>query len=355
MKDVVILGGGFAGISAALTLAKSKEVNIIVFDKNNFHTFTPCLYEVATSEEPQKNVVIPYKDIFNNAVKFRCGIVKKISGEENKVILDNDIELRYDYLIFALGSESSDFGIPGIKEFGLPLKTLEDAILIKKVLKDAKKIIVGGGGFSGTEIACELATHKSHLEISLIQGSNILLKELGDGISDLAKKKLEDGNVKLILGEHIKKITEDVVELEGGRVFPYDVFLWTGGVRSNNLLGKIEVNEFLQVNSFTNIFAAGDSVSPGVVRRAMKMGKVAAENILRNITGKKLISYSYHNVGYLIPLGSHFATLAMGKYHVSGIFAYVIQQLILLNYLREILPLFKAVKRFVRFERDLDA
>ncbi len=356
MIDVIILGGGFAGVRAALTLknrTKSGEVNIIVIDKNSFHTFTPSLYEVAASEEPQRNVEIPYKEIFDKSIELKQGTVERIDTKSKKIILDNDKKYSYDYLIFALGSESADFGIPGIKEYGIPLKTLEDSVKIKNALKTAKKIIVGGGGFSGTEIACELSAHKSHLDITLIQGSPILLKELGDGVSVLAKKKLEEGNVRLVLGEHIKKATKDSIIVASGKIFPYDLFVWTGGVRPNSLLGKIETNETLQVNNFTNIFAAGDVVRPGVARGAIKMGKITAENILRSMGGEKLLSYSDYNIGYLVPLGSHFATFAMGKYHISGFPAYILQQLILLRYLLEILPFFKALKRFIRFEKEL--
>lgn len=357
MINVIILGGGFAGVRAALTLrskTESENINVTVIDKNNFHTFTPSLYEVATSEEPQRNVGIPYKLIFDKSINFLQGNVKKIDTEKQKIFLDRNREYPYDFLIFAMGSESASFGIEGIREYSLPMKTLEDAIKIKNVLKSAKKIIIGGGGFSGTELACELATHKNNLDITLIQGSPILLKELGDGISNLARKRLEEGNVNLILDEHIKKVTKEVVEVEGGRTFPYDIFIWTGGVKSNSLLGKIEVKETLQVNNFANIFAAGDTVSPGVARRAIKMGEIAAQNVLRNMREDILLPFRYRNIGYLVPLGSHFATFAMGKYHISGVFAYILQQFILLRYLLEILPFFKAVKRFIRFESDLN-
>lgn len=225
---------------------------------------------------------------------------------------------------------------------------------MKNALKNAKKVIVGGGGFAGTEIACELSTHKGHLlDITLIQRSQILLRELGGGISDLAKKRLQKGNVHLILGERIKKVTKEFVEAESGKTFPYDVFIWTGGVRSSNLLGKVEINNYLQVNNLKNVFAVGDAISPGVARRAITMGKIAAENVLRHIMGKPLLPYTYHDVGYLVPLGGHFATFAMGKYHISGIPAYILQQLIFLRYLLQILPFFEALKRFRRFERDL--
>ncbi len=356
MINVIILGGGFAGVRAAITLRNkvgSHDLHIIIIDKNSFHTFTPSLYEVATAEESQGNVVIPYKYIFKNPFEFVEGSVERIDATEQKILLDKNREYTYDYLICALGSETADFGIEGIKEYAIPMKTLEDAIKIKKALKNAKKIIVGGGGFSGTELACELMTHKGHLDITLIQGSSILVKELGDGVSLLAKKRLEKGNVHLALGERIKKVTKDAVEVESKKIFPYDVFIWTGGVKSNNLLGKVEVDEFLRVNNYKNIFAVGDMVIPGVAPKAEKMGEIAAENVLRSIKREALASFSYRHLGYVVPLGSHFATFAMGKFHISGIFAYMLQQLIFFRYLLTIVPFFEAMRRFIRFEKDL--
>lgn len=355
MINIVILGGGFAGIKAALTLRKkirSHDLYVIIIDKNNFHTFTPSLYEVATAEESKGNVIIPYRDIFEKPLEFIEGIVEKIDTAGKKIVLNKNREYKYDYLILALGSESADFGIPGIKEYGIPLKRLEDAVQIKNALKNAKKVVVGGGGFSGTEIACELATHKSNLDVTLIQGSPILLKELGAGISRLAKKRLENGNVSLILGEHIKNVTKENVETETGKKIPYDLFIWTGGVRSNNLLGKIEVDDTLLVKNLKNVFAAGDVVFPGVAPRAEKMGEIAAENVLRKIKGDSLLAYTSHKISYVVPLGNHFATFAMGKFHISGILAYILQQLIYLKYLFTIVPFLQALKKFIKFEEE---
>lgn len=356
MINIVILGGGFAGIRAGLTLLdriKSHDISVTLIDKNSSHIFTPSLYEVATAEESEKNVVIPYKLIFDNNLNLVQGIVEKIDTVSQKVLLDNNRQYVYDYLICALGSESSSFDIEGVNEYGLPMKTLEDAIKIKQALKNAKKIIIGGGGFSGTELACELITHKGHLDITLVQGSQVLLKELGGGVSVLAVKRLEKGNVHLILGEHIKKVTKDTVETESGNKFTFDVFIWTGGVKSNNLLGKVEIDDFLRVGRYKNIFAAGDVVVPGVAPKAEKMGEIAGENVIRSIKGEFLLSFSYRNMGYVVPLGGHFATFAMGKFHISGIFAYILQQLIFLRYLLTIVPFFEAFRRFIRFEKNL--
>lgn len=358
MVNVVILGGGFAGVRAALTLKNKEEshdIHVVLIDQNNFHVFTPALYEVATAEESQRNIVIPYHIIFKSSIELVQGIVRGIDSQNQRVILDSKKEYKYDYLIFALGSNTAYFDIPGVKEYGIPLKTLEDAKNIKNALRNisGKKIVVGGGGFSGTELACELTAHKGDLDITVIQGSQILLKELGKGVSGFATKRLQERNVRLILGQHIKKVTKNEVEVENGEIYPYNIFIWTGGVRSNVMLGKIEIDNFLKVKDHKNIFAVGDAVVPGVAPKAQKMGKVAAENILRIIKNESLIPFDNKHIGYVIPLGNHFATFAMGKYHISGIFAYILQQLIFLRYLLHILPFFEAMKRFRRFEKDL--
>lgn len=357
MMEIVILGGGFAGVRAGLILQKriqkSDDIHVTLIDKNSFHLFTPSLYEVAASEEPQRNVTIPLSAIFNSSISLIKGDVQRIDTAKQKILLSGKREFSYDYLIFALGSQSFDFDIPGVKEYGIALKTLEDALRIKSFLKKGKKVIVGGGGFSGTELACELVTHwDKNLNITIIQRSAVLLKELGGEISRLAKKRLEKGGVRLVFGEHIKKVTKETAETEKAS-YPCDTFIWTGGVAANTLLGKIETDEALRLRNFKNVFAAGDAVSPGVVRMAEKMGETAAKNVLRLIKGEPLIKYQYKDSLYLVPLGSHFAAFSFGKFHISGFLAYIIQQLIFLYYLLRILPPISALKRFRRFERDL--
>jgi len=368
MKNVVILGGGFAGLRAALVLknkVKSHNLHITLIDKHSFHVFTPSLYEVATAEEPQLNVVIPYGVIFNKNIEVVRGNVGNIDISKKTIFIDSadgkerGQEFEYDYLIYALGSHTQDFGIPGIREYGVGLKTLEDAVKIKNALSEIimtgkNKVVVGGGGFSGTELACEIAAHQPRLDVTMIQGSPILLKELGDGFSELAKKRLEEGNVRVILGVHIKKVNSKTVVIDGDKEVPYDLLVWTGGVGSDKLLGDIEVNNFLQVKGHENIFAAGDTISPGVAPRAEKMGRVAAENVLKSIKGNNLLPYSYRHLGYIVPLGSHFAALAMGKFHISGVLAFFVQQIVFFLYLLRIVPPLEALKRFRKFEKTLN-
>src|SRR3990167_10301498 len=131
-KIVIAGGGGFGGVSAAIKLSKSlpKEIKIVIIDKNPYHLFTPSLYEVATSEEPMKNIAIPFKEIFGNRIEIVTGEITSINPKTQSIKL-KDSEVSYDYLIISLGSESAFYNIEGLREYSLPLKTIQDAVKIK--------------------------------------------------------------------------------------------------------------------------------------------------------------------------------------------------------------------------------
>lgn len=393
MKEVIVVGGGFAGVSAALKLSKllNGEANITLIDRNSYHLFTPSLYEVATSEEPKKNIAIPYSEILGNKIKFLKGAVKSIDTDNNLVNLKNDTNYAYDYLIIALGSESNDFNIEGLKENALSLKWLEDGVRIRGEIEGAfhKKvhagkeinIVVGGGGFSGTELTAELINYKKRLssfhktsssliKITVIQGSSCLLKELDEKVSKLAQKRLEKEKVNIVLGARVKKVTKDQIETDNGKTFPYDVFIWTGGVKASNVLadsgfrvngrGRVLVNENLLVGGFKNIFAAGDIAEfanpsnnkpvPSVAEVAEDEGRVAAENVARSIKNKSLASYKYKHTGYIVPLKGRFVVADLTFIKTAGFLGWCLQQLVFLYYLLKILPVFKALKRWNKFE-----
>lgn len=397
MKEIVVLGGGFGGVSACHYLVKQlngeKDIKITLIDKNSYHLFKASLYEVATSEEPKKNIAIPYSEIFNENLRFVKGNVSSIDYDNNLIRFDNSLNYSYDYLIIALGSDVSDFNTPGIKEYGLPLRYLEDAVKIRKEVESAFhknvhdgrqiNIVVGGGGFSGTELTAELINYKQKLskhhktmedlvKISIIQGADRLLNELDQKVSKLAGERLAQGSVNMILGSHITKVDKDNIETNAEK-YPYDVFIWTGGVRANGVLeksgfkvngrGQIAVNEFMQVNNYKNIFAIGDIAEyadpltnktiPGVAEIAQDQGRAAARNVLRSIKNKNLKSYKYKHTGYIVPLRGKFAAAELTFVKTEGLLGWVLQQLVFLHYLLKILPPFKAIKRWNKFEMYL--
>lgn len=395
-KNIVILGAGFAGVRTAIELAKrAKELDfrITLIDKNNYHTFTLSLYEVATCEEPKKNAVIPLKEIFGNKVHIVKGEVQVINVRDKFVRLKDKSIFYFDYLVIALGSEPSYFGIQGLTEYSLCLKTLSDALVIQKEIKkiyhkkekhELVNIVVGGGGFAGVELAAEFLCYRERLakeffckddcmKVSVIQGSERLLKELDKEASNAAQKRLEEYGVKLCLGEHIKTVTSHHVKTDIGNSYNYDLFIWTGGVRAVSILaqngfqtnakGQLIVNNYLQVVGYENIFAVGDNTefidvktkqhAPWVVPVAEDQGKIAAENIVRLIQKTPLEEYKLSHLGYVVPLKGRFAILELKSFHVFGFFGWVVQQIILLKYLLGILSFAKAFKRWSKFEHDL--
>lgn len=395
-RNVVILGGGFAGVRTALELtkhAKELDIRITLIDKNNYHLFTPSLYEVATSEEPQKNIVIPLRDVFGNKLSLVRGEVSIIDAKNKFVRTKNRACFYYDYLIIAIGSEPAYFGIPGLTQHSFPLKTLFDAIKIQKAItnvyrKKAKlgviDVVVGGGGFSGTELTAELISYRERLakqlfckddcmRLTIIQKSDRLLRELDKKASEIARRRLAGYGVTLCLEEHVKSLTSDCIKTDIGNCYNYDIFIWAGGVRaasvlarcgfSTNARGQLSVNNYLQVAGHKNIFCVGDAAefidhktkkhAPLIAKVAENQGKIAAENIYRIIKRLPLIEYKLSHFGYVVPLKGHFAILELNSFHIVGFLGWVAQQIVLLRYLLGILPIFKAFKKWNKFESEL--
>lgn len=393
-KNIVVIGGGFAGISAIKELLKHiKEVDMVItlIDKNDYHLFTPSLYEIATNEESQKNVAIPFNEIFGDKITFIKAIVTKIDIKDNFAVTKNQ-KFPYDYLLLCVGSISAYHNIPGLKEHSFPLKSISNAIAIKEKIKllcsgreNANKIniVIGGGGFSGTELAAELLTYKNKLieeyhlsknfiDITIIQGSGRLLKELDLHVSKIAQRRLSVASVHFAFGGHIQEVTDKEIITDKRISYPYDLLIWTGGVEANKLAvdsgftvnkkGQIIVNSFLRVSQ--NIFAAGDIAGfidintqnpvPNVAQVAEDQGKIIGKNIYCILTHKNLYSYKYRHFGYIVPLKGKFAAAELiGNIHFDGFIGWILQQIVFLRYLFTIMPIRKALKRWNIFEKEL--
>ncbi len=396
-RGIVIIGGGFAGVAAALQLKKrlKGKVKITLIDRNPYHLFTPSLYEVATSEEPQKNIAIPFNLIFTKGVQIIQNEVVSIDTKTKQISLQDGLVVGYDYLLIAGGSESAYMGIAGLQEKSIGFKTLQDALVIKEKIKNMcceegkcnrkVQVIIGGGGFAGTELAAELLTYKDKiakqnnldrecLDLTIIQGSDKLLKELSEHVSVLAQKRLNYPNVHLAFGGHIKEVTDKEVLTDDGKSYPYQILIWTGGVKPNHLAtqsnlpvndhGGILVDNFLQVQGVENVFAVGDIagyVDPTtkehahtVAQVAEEQGHAAGENIARLIQNKKMEEYKYRHWGYVVPLKGYFAVAELTGIHLDGFFGWILQQLVFLRYLLGILPFWKAFTRFNKFEMEME-
>ncbi len=404
MKQIVVLGGGFAGVAAIHKLVNKNlsDLSITLIDRMDFHLFTPSLYEVATSEEPQKNIAIPFKEIFADKINLVKDTVVSIDTNSQNIKLKEANELKYDYLIIALGSEAAYFHIPGLQENSVSLKTLSDAVMIKDKIKSMcckdgeidengsckrkVQVVIGGGGFSGTELAAEMLTYKDRLarqhnlskqclEVTIIQGSDRLLNELDKHVSDIATKRITSPQVKFAFGGHISEVLKDKVKTDNNMEYPYDILIWTGGVTPNHIPansklpvgkhGELTVNEFLQVEGLQNVFAIGDVSGfidpktqkpiPTVAEVAEDQGAVAGENIANLIQQKPLKKYNYVHLGYVVPIKGRFAVaeLTFGI-HFDGFLGFLLQQLVFFRYLWGILPPWKAMSKWNKFELEME-
>lgn len=402
MKRIVILGAGFGGVACALEIAKNirSGTEVILINDHEYHVLHFALYQVATDEQPSRSVAIPLTTIFaDKKVGLKIAKVAKIASSENRIRFENGDSLSYDFLVLALGSETEDNNISGVSEHTLPLKTLQDARKIQHQTKDLfarackdkewpypLRIVIGGGGFTGTELAgelhkyCQNLTHRFMMdprcfEVAIIQSGDQLLSGLDKDTARKARERLESLDVKVVLGSHITKLNQNKILLENGREVPFNLLIWTVGVRGNSLLdasgfkvdkgGRVAVNQNLLVKDHRNIFACGDNaafpidsdghIAPAVAPIAIDQGKLIAKNIknLLEASSQRLETYHYQHHGYIVPISGRFALARLDIISLDGYPAFLLQQLNILRYLLSILPPSKAFKRWNTFEMEL--
>ncbi|MDP3696701.1 MAG: NAD(P)/FAD-dependent oxidoreductase [Candidatus Taylorbacteria bacterium] len=371
MIKILILGGGFGGIRAALDLDKKlkKEAEITLIDRNGYHLFVPALYEVASAygikKDPfavqlRRTICMPYADIFSakggpasggNRINFIQAEISEINLAHKMVKIGGDRIAEYDYLVVALGSEVADYNIPGVRDYAHQFKTLDDALFINQKLEELSEqflkgeriepfsFLICGGGFTGIELAAELGCcTKVIKEKCKLRGrcSSITLFEAGPrilpAISEKERRHIKERLTKLgiILMENspIEEAGPDFIKLKTGQKLHGDLIIWTAGIQSNQLLcntsglpltlsGKIATDDTLQVKNLKNIFAIGDNLEftdlksqkpvPAFAYVAVDQGKIVAQNIYNSIKNKKLKSYKPFSDVWIIPIGGKFA------------------------------------------------
>lgn len=396
-QNIVIIGGGFAGVRTALDLAaknsKLADFNIILIDKNSYHTFTPWLYERATAGARANSIKIPFSKIFyNKPVKIIKNEVLKINKEKNEITLKNKQKISYRVLVLAYGAKTSDFSISGINSYALALKTYDDAEKIRTTItqkfknfigskkqKEVFEIVVGGGGFTGVEFASQLHSFMKSLakkwelgegsfEIKIIEGSDNLVGSGGAWTSYQVKKRLGVyRRIVVLLQSKIKKVTKDSLYLTNGDIDKYDVFIWTGGVEGGDLAhnsglelsapkSKIITQPTLRQKGADNIFSVGDCAkvfnpktkaqSKEIVVDAYRQGSLAAKNILRYLTNKPLLEFDFKEFGFALPIRGHWGVSTVFGLKIAGPLAWHIASLIHLRYFLMILPPVEAIKRW---------
>jgi NADH dehydrogenase len=362
---VVILGGGFGGLAAARALYKSAEVTVV--DRHNFQTFLPLLYQVSTAGLAADHVAYPIRGALRKTdIKFRMGSPISIDHKNKEVKLDSSEVLNFDHLIVALGSVSADFGIPGVNEYALGMKTVHEALTIRAEImrrfedlcrfEDETKLSISviGGGPTGVEMAgaiaelirgplkSDQANAAAHIQVSLIEAGPRLLPPFAPSLSERTKKDLEKLGVKVLLNTAVKAIEHRKIILKDDSVLNSEITIWAAGVKGSDAMAqltlptignRVAVEPTMQVKNYPNIWALGDIAGavgkdgkplPMVAPVAIQQGKFIAKQIARLIANKPLTVFKYLDKGSMATIGRNKAVVQVKGLKISGPIAWLI-------------------------------
>lgn len=374
---VVILGGGFGGMYAAMefeqALAQGADLDVTLVNRDNFFLFTPMLHEVAASDLDITNIVSPIRKLLRR-VAFFHGDIESIDLPNKRVGLSHGHEqhchsLPYDHLVLALGSTTNFLNIPGLADRALTMKSLDDAICLRNRLianlEEADfecaaplrapllNFVVAGGGFAGVETIAamndflrEAVRFFPHLRddmlrIVLVNSGKVILPELGEKLGAYAQRKLIENKVEIHSNCKVTAVTDRDVILSDGTTVTTNTLVWTAGTSPHSLLdtlpftkvrGRVLVNEYLEVPEWPGVWAFGDCAvvpdrntgdsHPPTAQHALREGKVAARNILATIRGGQKKPFLYSTLGLLAPIGKRTGVANILGVNFSGFIAW---------------------------------
>lgn len=373
-KRIVIIGGGFAGLTLARKLEKS-DFQVVLIDKNNYHQFQPLFYQVAMAGLEPSSIVFPLRKLFQGKgnVFIRVTEVEGIDPERN-VISTSIGELEYDYLVVAIGANTNWYGNERIRANAIPMKSVSEALFLRNtIFEDYERavtaesaeqrqplldIVVVGGGPTGVEVAGALAEMKKYvipkdygdiggdnIKIHLINGDQRLLNSM----SPQASKKAEDFLIDLGVQIWPEKVVTDydgkIVTISDGSTIRTDKVIWAAGVTGNRIEGlpaaayvrsnRLKVNEFNLVEGTDNVFALGDIAfqttdpaypagHPQVAQVALQQAKCLADNLKRWHTNRAPKPFRYRDLGSMATIGRHRAVADLPFWRFQGAFAWFV-------------------------------
>lgn len=400
---VVIVGGGFGGLQAAKALGK-QAVEVTVIDRNNFHLFQPMLYQIATAGLSPSDIASPIRAILEKQENTGV-LMAEVTGldlQEQQVLLGERQALHYDYLILATGATSNYFGHPEWQKLAPGLKTINDALTIRRLVLSAFEaaerepdeqkrralltFVLVGGGPTGVELSGAIAelAHQSlkgnfrHIDpdktrIVLVQGPKRILPTFPQTLSKQASKKLGELGVEIKTGEHVKEVRADGVMI-GDEHLATENVIWTAGVKASpagewlqadvDHDGRVKVRPDLTVPGHPNIFVIGDTALveqngkhlPGLAPVAIQEAEYVASVIADRITGKTHPrSFHYGNKGTLATVGRGFGIVDIGPLRFAGLFGWLtwlfVHILFLIGFRNRILVFLQYAWTYFTFQR----
>ena len=354
-EKVLIVGGGFGGIKAAIELARNGHFNVTLLTEHDTFRYYPTLYRTATGGK-RANSSIPLTEIFKNLrITIKQGVAVTLDRQAKQIITADKQTYHYDTLIIGLGVVTNYFSIPGLKEHAYGIKSNEDAIQLKNHLHhqliddkqpDLNYLIVGGGP-TGIELAGALpaylrqvmANHgitKNSVNVRLIEAAPRLLPRLPKSTSRSVRRRLRRLGVKLHLGKVVSGQTADALMVDGKPMRSHTV-IWTAGVTNHPFFsensfilmnrGKVATDVYLQTED--NIFVIGDNANTpysGLAQTAVRDGAFVAANLKRRAKGRDMRAYNPKAPISVIPAGKRWAAVNYRKFHLSGWFGWVLRE-----------------------------
>ena len=403
---VVIIGGGFAGLAAAKGLEK-QELQVVLIDKHNYHTFQPLLYQVATGGLEPDSIAFPLRKRFNDVDNFYFRLAEVTKIHPNKNVLETSIgSLDYDELIIATGSTTNFFGNTNIKKNTMEMKSVPQSLNIRSLILEnfeealltdnidernaLMNFVIVGGGPTGVELAGALAEMKKgilpkdypdldirQMQINLIQSSECLLK----GMSAEASEKAEDFLISLGVNvwKNLRVLNYDgkIVKTNGEDHFRAETVIWAAGVKGEVVDGlnseciieraeRFKVNEFNQVQNYLNIYAIGDVACmsseknpyghPMMAQPAIQQGKLVAKNIIAKLRNKNQKAFVYNDKGSMATIGRNKAVVDLPKWKFQGVFAWFVWMFVhlfsLIGFRNKAVVFLNWVYNYIRFDRE---
>jgi NADH:ubiquinone reductase (H+-translocating) len=385
-QRIVILGGGFAGVYAALrlekTLARDPDVEVLLVSRENFLLFTPMLHEVATGELTPTDIVNPLRKLLRRVDLF-LGEVESIDLPGKRVTVSHGDgrhrhELPYDHLILALGASTNFFNLPGLQKRALTMKSLGDALHLRNhVIKNLEEadfecraglreslltIVVAGAGFAGVETigglndfvreSLKFYPHlkEEMLQFLLVDAGPAVLPELSPKLGAYAQKKLARRKIKIMLNAKVESVSDQGVKLTNGITITTNTLIWTGGNAPHPLLttlpcqkerGRPLVSEFLEVPEWPGVWAAGDCAAicdprtgtlyPPTAQHALRQAKVLARNLEAAIRGGSKKPFVFSTLGQLAAIGRRTGVANILGLNFSGFIAWFLWRTIYLS------------------------
>lgn len=360
---VVILGAGFGGLTAARALDRIADVTLV--DRHNFQTFLPLLYQVSTAGLAADHIAYPIRGALRKtSVNFRMGSPIAIDHKNKSVKLDSSEELQFDYLIIALGSATNDFGVKGVAEHALGMKSVTEALNIRASImrrfedlcrfndKTILNITVIGGGPTGVEMAGAIAELKNgplrsdnkaaaeNIRVHLIEAGPRILPSFSPLLSNSTVSDLEKLGVSVHTNAIVKEVQPRQIILNEDKRIGSEITIWAAGVTGEPAMkklnipteaGRISVDPTLQVTNYPHIFAIGDIAGsrdengrflPMVAPVAMQQARFLATQIKALTQGESLSAFKYRDKGSMATIGRHKAVVEVGPLKLRGAIAW---------------------------------